>query len=350
MARSSPPRNAPQLSKFLRRKTKNTFPFIGIGIAFLVGVAVLSFPAFYSFQLQQEAADRVSKPFPISVDPTHKAIVENPEVDALFNAKSEPLDTVSMGVSGIFGQIATAIASIPGYEMLGAVGVRFVTIYPGFRQEQVASAFGKVLHWDTKEQKEFLSLANSATSTSREGTFAPGTYVVSDKTNAADVERILKEKFDDTILSRYDSSTAAIIPLDQTLAIASLLERETSDPNEMRLISGIIWNRIWNGMNLQIDATLQYAKSSANGGKGGEWWPKIAPKDKYIKSPYNTYLHAGLPPAPIANPSVAAVIAALNPKKTDCIFYFHDKNGDFHCSATYKEHVALLKKSYGQGK
>jgi UPF0755 protein len=57
-----------------------------------------------------------------------------------------------------------------------------------------------------------------------------------------------------------------------------------------------------------------------------------------------------LPPTPIANPSVAAVLAALNPKKTTCLFYFHDASAGFHCSDTYEQHVALLKKYYGRGK
>jgi UPF0755 protein len=61
-------------------------------------------------------------------------------------------------------------------------------------------------------------------------------------------------------------------------------------------------------------------------------------------------MNKGLPPTPIANPSVAAVLAALNPTKTDCLFYFHDRKGDFHCSETYEGHVAALKKYYGQGR
>ena len=74
------------------------------------------------------------------------------------------------------------------------------------------------------------------------------------------------------------------------------------------------------------------------------------PDDRFRKSPYNTYLHKGLPPAPIANPSVDSILAALNPKNTSCLFYFHDARGRFHCTDTYAEHVALLKKYYGRGK
>ena len=116
----------------------------------------------------------------------------------------------------------------------------------------------------------------------------------------------------------------------------------------VRAISGIIWNRLFANMNLQIDATLQYAKANSTATKS--WWPKVTPADLSRKSPYNTYVHSGLPPTPIANPSVAAVLAALNPLNTSCMFYFHDNAGRFHCSDTYTEHVTLLKKYFGQGK
>lgn len=93
-------------------------------------------------------------------------------------------------------------------------------------------------------------------------------------------------------------------------------------------------------MNLQIDATLQYAKGNQIIG----WWPPVFPEDKYIDSPFNTYENSGLPPAPIASPSLASIVAAANPQSTSCIFYFHDSKSNIHCSRTYKEHVAKIKK------
>jgi UPF0755 protein len=115
----------------------------------------------------------------------------------------------------------------------------------------------------------------------------------------------------------------------------------------MRHIAGVIWNRLFIDMNLQIDATLQYAKGTD---APKTWWPVPVPKDKYIESPYNTYQNSGLPPTPIANPSVDAVLAALNPRETDCMYYFHDKDSGFHCTETYEDHVAELKKYYGRGR
>ena len=110
----------------------------------------------------------------------------------------------------------------------------------------------------------------------------------------------------------------------------------------MNLISGIIWNRIFKGMKLQIDATLQYAKGSEEAG----WWREVTSEDKKIKSSYNTYLHIGLPPSAIANPGLNAITAAYNPQKTKCMFYLHDKNRNIHCAVTYEEHKKNIEKYY----
>ena len=164
----------------------------------------------------------------------------------------------------------------------------------------------------------------------------------------SEAQALVNERFYEKILSHYGTTTAQVVPLNQALTIASLIEREAGGADDRRLISGIIWNRLFINMNLQIDATLQYVK--ANSLAGANWWPKPMPADRFRKSPYNTYLNNGLPPTPIASPSVASVLAALNPKNTSCLFYFHDASGGFHCSDTYAEHVVLLKKYYGRGK
>ena len=104
----------------------------------------------------------------------------------------------------------------------------------------------------------------------------------------------------------------------------------------MRLVSGIIWNRIWSGMKLQMDATLQYAKGNEEEG----WWRKVDSKDKKIDSLYNTYMYNGLPPAPIANPGVEAISAAYNPKRL-IAFLFTRQKGEIHCSKTYEEHKKI---------
>ena len=100
-------------------------------------------------------------------------------------------------------------------------------------------------------------------------------------------------------------------------------------------------------MPLQIDATLQYARATRD---TTTWWPVPVPSDKWLDSPFNTYQNKGLPPSPIASPGLAAVVAALNPYETDCLFYFHDNDGEIYCSPTYEAHVAGLVEVFGQGR
>ncbi|HVY72988.1 MAG TPA: endolytic transglycosylase MltG [Candidatus Paceibacterota bacterium] len=289
----------------------------------------------------------MNTPFPVGVDPQHKIIKENDRASVLFK-DSRYLNAAVAGAPGFFEMLSNTIASTALYQLMAGAGSvpHIITINPGVRKEQVAALFGKALKWDVSTQKMFTKLPPVSTDMLTEGTIAPGDYALSDNTSVLEVQTEVRNRFDDTVLSRYTPDIQKIVPLTQGLTIASIIERETSDPEEMRVISGIIWNRIFQGMKLQMDSTLQYAKANGK----GTWWPQILPKDKYIDSPYNTYQNEGLPPGPISDPSTAAVLAALNPRKTSCLFYFHDDDGVFHCSDTYEQHVAALKKYYGQGR
>lgn len=336
----------------MRRVPKKFF----LGTLFIVvfGGVILSFPTILVVNIEHEqilSVPLVSEQFPVTVDPQNKTIVENAQVNAYLENSSSPLQAAVGNAENVFTWIATAIADAPWYQNVAAVtlgGNKLVTITPGMRKEQVVNTFAKTLGWNTAQKKEFLTVSPYASLPLPEGSFSPGIYSIAMDSTPTMVQALVNDRFNKDVLAHYGTTTAQIVPLEQALTIASLIEREAGGPNDMRLISGIIWNRLFINMDLQIDATLQYAK--ANTAAAQSWWPNVLPADRFRASPYNTYLHAGLPPTPISNPSVAAILAALNPKSTSCLFYFHDAAGQFHCTDTYAEHVALLKKYYGQGK
>ncbi len=332
----------------LRSKLASGATVVSVSLA--LALAMFSLPTVIAVDIQFARLDPPKPAFPITVNPQNRTITEDPGVEAILDEHQSGLQA-AVGTAGEYiTHLAVWISQLPMYHTLaGAAGSGLVTIKPGFRQEQVADAFARELDWNPTQKATFLKQLKVAEPTMSEGEFVPGVYTVRGFMAPGDVQIMLNEEFKHEIQARYSSSTEELLPLDDALTIASMLEKETSDPDEMRIISGIIWNRLWKGMNLQIDATLQYAKAT-NANTVTTWWGPVKPADKYIKSPYNTYQNKGLPPGPIASPSTAAVLAALNPKKTDCIFYFHDRRGGFHCSPTYKQHVALLKKYYGQGK
>ena len=311
----------------------------------ILGIGIFSLPYILNLVIKNTTAPEKVKQFPVTVNPKNKTIIENKIVDEYLENTGSPLQAAVGNVFwDTFKWLALSIADMPLYQSIAAVDGRFVNIKPGMRKEQVAKIFKKTLGWSDQGKKDFLNPEKYATLPLEEGSFAPGIYFLNSKTDPQTAQDMVNKRFTDDVLSRYSTSTAEIVPLNQALTIASLIQRETGGNEDMRLISGIIWNRIFNKMNLQIDATLQYAKVGST--DTNNWWPDVKPADKYLKSPYNTYLHAGLPPTPIANPSVAAVVAALNPTKTSCLFYFHDKDGAIHCTNTYKEHVTLLKQYY----
>jgi UPF0755 protein len=290
------------------------------------------------------------KEFPVTVDPLHKKIIEDTAVNAILEAPNSPLSAASKEnmFSRFFEHLAGSIAVTPWFQNLASINGKVVVIMPGMRREQVANAFGGALGWSTRDRQAFLTKSPYGVLPLMEGSFAPGTYAVERGLTAAQAQALVNDRFEKVVLERYGTTTAQKVPLEQALIIASLIEREAGGGDDMRLISGVIWNRLFLGMNLQIDATLQYVKATT--ASTGAWWPPVVPADRFRKSAHNTYMHAGLPPTPIASPSVAAIIAALNPKSTPCLFYFHDNDGIFHCNETYAAHVAELKRIFGRGK
>lgn len=210
---------------------------------------------------------------------------------------------------------------------------KWVVLRPGLRIEEQAETFVKVFKWTDNEVKEYLDNA-------REGYMFPDTYLLNvDYTPEDFVNRLISnfnEKFDASLQADL---LAQDVRNDTAIKIASLIERESGGDTDKALISGIIWNRLNKSMKLQIDATTQYIL-----GKPGNWWPKVSPTDHKTESPFNTYLVNGLPPGPIANPSLASIKAAVYPAETDCFYYIHDRNKEIHCSKKYEEHLENIER------
>jgi cell division protein YceG involved in septum cleavage len=299
------------------------------------------------FPTTEESDVALSVVFPVGVNPEEKEITESPALEEFVGEYIAPTDQTLSIRTDWLSRAMGKLALMNWYQNLASLSSRVLVVESGERKEQIAEHFGKILGWDAATKKEFLALIQGTAPALEDGKFFPGTYTVARGATPAEVAPLILDRFNTEVLARYSPEVEALVPLNDALTIASLLEREARDFDDMRHISGVIWNRLFVDMKLQIDATLQYAKGS----KPSEpWWPRVIPSDKYLTSDYNTYKNEGLPPTPIANPSLESIIAALNPTKTDCMYYFHDKKGGFHCTATYEEHVALLKQFYGRGK
>lgn len=108
----------------------------------------------------------------------------------------------------------------------------------------------------------------------------------------------------------------------ELVIVASLIEKESANPAERPVIASVIYNRLRAGMPLQIDATIQYAI--------GEPKERLSLEDLKVRSPYNTYENEGLPPGPIASPSRESLQAALEPAKTNHLYYVLEAGGKEH--------------------
>lgn len=286
------------------------------------------------------------EPFPVSVNPDEERIVENPLVNSYLSTYLA-YDAVKPVRKSWWHALTRTLANRAWYQNLASPISRILVIWPGDRREEVVKNFGQILNWDDVERQTFSDAITTAPPTLPDGTFFPGRYITNKDATPEAVASLVRERFTAEILARYPESVAAVVPLKEALTIASLLEREAYAFDQMREISGVIWNRLFSDMPLQLDATLQYVK--ANDPDQPTWWPSVKPEDKFLSSPFNTYENIGLPPSPIANPSAAAILAALNPAVTDCLYYFHTDDGTMHCSTSYAEHVESLKQFYGRG-
>ncbi len=116
----------------------------------------------------------------------------------------------------------------------------------------------------------------------------------------------------------------------EILIIASIIEKEASDPLEQMIISGIIYQRMKLHMKLQMDATVIY-------GLANDYSGRLSKSDLKKDTPYNTYLHFGLPPTPICMPGETALYAAAHPRESEYLYYVSKKNGKHQFSKTLTE-------------
>jgi UPF0755 protein len=148
---------------------------------------------------------------------------------------------------------------------------------------------------------------------SLEGLLFPQTYRIDkDATPTSTLQQMLDQL--DATMNQFDlTATPRHLSPYAILTIASMVEREAKVPEDRPKIARVIYNRLARNQPLQIDATVQYALGTNK--------PRLSSKDLQVASPYNTYLHAGLPPTPIASPGKASIQAAMEPSNGPWLFY-----------------------------
>jgi UPF0755 protein len=228
----------------------------------------------------------------------------------------------------------------------GNFRMRLVTIPEGLTLKQIAILFEKNGVAKAKdimrasEDKPFH--VGGKKLESLEGFLLPDTYDFPDEFSAFDVLNRMIEAFNENALPLYDTKKDRLpykLTLKQVVTLASMVEREAQVPAERPVIAMVYYNRLNRGMKMECDATIQYAL------KKHKQYLKLS--DLKIDSPYNTYLHQGLPRGPIANPGIESIRAVLNPASVKYLYYVRNdiKNDGSHVfSCTFAEHNAAISK------
>ena len=216
-----------------------------------------------------------------------------------------------------------------------------ITIPEGAKIELIARIAEKELNLsqekiidETKNDSLINVLGLRGKISNLEGFLFPDTYYLYGDISEKTLVSMMFDEFIKKVLTNPAINSSFVNDPDKLLSVivlASIVQAETGNIPEMPRVAGLYYNRIQKKMFLQADPTIQYVLPDG---------PRLlVNKDYKFNSPYNTYLHYGLPPGPINNPGIDAIKAVVNPEKNDFLFMVADTNKTHRFAKTYKEHL-----------
>lgn len=219
--------------------------------------------------------------------------------------------------------------------------VNTITIPEGYTLSQIAPLLAKTL----KVPVDSVQSAVRDTSLlarldipnpTLEGYLFPDTYAFPLGTTARQAVHEMVYDFERRWKPDWDTKASALkINRNDLVTMASIVEREARVPEERPVIAAVYYNRLKRGMLLQADPTVQYALGHHVG--------RVLYRDLEVKSPYNTYIHKGLPPGPVAAPGVASLAAAANPANVPYLYFVASPDGHHEFRMTLQEHTSAIR-------
>ncbi len=225
----------------------------------------------------------------------------------------------------------TSLKKVISKIVRGDVLLVRVTIPEGYTVKEIASKIqGKKL----ASAVEFIEYAEEK---KLEGFLFPDTYFFPHKVSVEAIANTMFRRFKNVFGEIYgeEITDANFKEVKKIVIIASIVEKEAMYNDEKEIIAGIIYKRLKRNMPLQSCSTVIYALGNPKS--------RLSTTDLRIKSPYNTYIHRGLPPGPICNPGLYSLKSAINPPETDYLYFVSMGNGRNHFSKTYQEHVTATR-------
>ena len=173
--------------------------------------------------------------------------------------------------------------------------------------------------------EEFLMLASTS-----EGRLFPETYKIPKTFTPKELFTLMTDTYEEKVSPLRAQIKAKNLPEQDVIILASIIEREANSTTSMKLVSGILQNRLALDMALQVDASMEYILEKP--------LKELTAEDLKIDTPYNTYLYRGLPPTAIGNPGLDAIIAVLEPTQSEYMFYITGNDGEFYYARNFDEH------------
>ena len=207
------------------------------------------------------------------------------------------------------------------------------TKYSAFLPKEAAGNLQGFLYPDTYRFFKDITDRSVTSSTAASNIVIDKLLTTFDEKIPADASQLAKAQG----LSLYEAITLASIVEKETGREAVTGEQRQGLDAERAIIAGIFYNRLKIGMALESDATVNYVTGKND--------PAVSSADTQINSPYNTYKYPGLPPTPIANPSLSSILSVLHPTQTDYMYFLHDQTtGKAYYAKTYDEQLANKQK------
>ncbi|MFZ2252911.1 MAG: endolytic transglycosylase MltG [Minisyncoccia bacterium] len=190
--------------------------------------------------------------------------------------------------------------------------------------------------FSVKDMTEYLpasfSNIDTAYSNTLEGYLFPDTYFISSDLSFESLIELMQTTFDKKMESIAPQLKESTFTEEEVVTLASIVEREAKDAASKKMVAGILENRLSIDMPLQVDAAFMYLLHKKSN--------ELTQDDLKIDSPYNTYIHTGLPPTPIANPGMESIRAVLEPTPSKYLYYLTGEDGTFYYAETFEEHKA----------
>jgi len=325
-----------------KRKKRSIFKNLILIVVFFLFVSVISDMSGF-FQEEKTVEIEISEGatlYEIATQLKENNIIKFPFIFRMYSKITGSTDDLKFGIHTVdknmsYKEILKSLSVSAGVK-----GITLV-IPEGYELRQIAE---KCEQSGLCSEKDFLDECENGNfdydfldGNSLEGYLFPASYSFTESPSAYEIIDTMLSKFDSVYNDEYKRRAKELgFSTKEVITLASMIEREGANNEEFKKVSAVFHNRLKKNMKLESCATVQYILKTRK--------TVLSVSDTKIKSPYNTYLYAGLPKGPIASPGEAAIKAALYPDNNNYL-YFLSNNGKTVFSRTFDEHQKAMREA-----